>query len=78
MAFERTKREKESKGNSVLSGRIASSKNWQMSGTFSDCGNLNLCEIYGLLFFFVEFKQFQIYAFSLMIYLNSCKIHVNV
>lgn len=58
MAFERTKREKESKGNSVLSGRIASSKNWQMSETSSDCGNLNLCEIYGLLFFFGEFKQF--------------------
>lgn len=42
----------------VLSGRVQRREELQMFETFRQPGNLNLCEIYGLLLFFIDFKQF--------------------
>ena len=39
-------------------GESRLANNSEIPGTFSDRGNMNLCQIYGLLLFFIEFKQF--------------------
>lgn len=58
IACERTKRGEEAKEISCAFWPRSAPKRTQMFETFPQHGNMNLCEIYGLLLFFIDFKQF--------------------